>query len=305
MTAQDRSSLEEEIIRVMAQKIERLPVLEAIFERQAQGLSVELKNYSGVQSEIRVSQVDYVSCGEALSAADQTWLAVVCEADPWPGQVAMAIDPALLFSLLEILLGGRAARPADWTPRSFTSIEKRLATQLCEIVLGELGTAFAPVSPVAFSVGWIESSPQAVMIAPAKAPCARITLDVGLDGRGGKLVFVLPFRALEPIKGRLSTMFFGEQLGQDDAWSDRMKDTLNDVDVTLTAVLRTLRVPLSEALGWTAGKVLDLGIGPDADVALSVRGREVARGAMGRRRSGAAAIRVTETSLGPISGEDA
>ena len=296
-------ALEEEIIQAAARKIERLPVLEAIFERQAQGLGVALKNYCGRPTETRVEDITYISCGEALEGTDQSWLPVVCNADPWDGQLAMALDPDLLFSLLEVLLGGRAASATEWTPRSFTSIEKRLARQLCELVLTELGTAFTPVNDVDFSVGWIESSPQAVMIAPAKAPCARVTLKVDIDGRGGKIVFVLPFRTLEPVKARLSEMFLGEQFRDDDTWSHRMQETLTGTDVVLTAILRTMRVPLSEALDWRVGQVLDLGIAPDSEVSVSVRGRDLMRGAMGRRRNGAAAIRITDTNFTTPGGD--
>lgn len=296
-------ALEEEIIQAAARKIERLPVLEAIFERQAQGLGVALKNYCGMPTETRVEDITYLSCGEALEGTDQTWLPVVCNAAPWDGQLAMALDPHLLFSLLEVLLGGRAANATDWTPRSFTSIEKRLARQLCELVLAELAAAFSPVSDVDFAVGWIESSPQAVMIAPAKAPCARVTLTVDIDGRGGRIVFVLPFRTLEPVKARLSEMFLGEQFSDDGAWSHRMQETLTGTDVVLTAILRTMRVPLSKALDWRVGQVLDLGVAPDSEVSVSVRGRDLMRGAMGRRRNGAAAIRITDTSFTTSGGE--
>ncbi|ETX16697.1 hypothetical protein OCH239_00190 [Roseivivax halodurans JCM 10272] len=303
MSTDRRPALEEEIIRATSRKIERLPVLEAIFERQAQGLSVALKNFCGMPAEARVENVTYVSCGEALEGTDQTWLSVVCDADPWDGRLAIALDPQLLFSLLEILLGGRAANASDWTPRSFTSIEKRLARQLCELTLQELGTAFAPVSKVDFSVGWIESSPQAIMIAPQKAQCTRITLEVDIDGRGGRIVFVIPFRTLDPVKARLSEMFLGEQFGEDETWSNRMKETLTDTEVTVTALLRTMRVPLAKALDWQVGQVIDLGIAPDSEVTVSVRGRDLMRGAMGRRRTGAAAIRITDTNFTTAGGE--
>lgn len=294
-TVTDRISLEEEIIRVTAENVERLPVLEAIFERHAQGLAAALKAFTGVATDAKIAKIEYVSCGEALTGTDKTWLAMVCEATPWKGPVALALDPNLLFSLLEVLLGGRSSRPIEWTPRGFTSIEKRLATQSCDIVLKELSTAFAPVSSVEFNVSYIESSPQAVMIAPAKAPCARITLDVSCEGRGGAFVFVLPYPALEPVKSKLSDAFMGEHIGQDAAWEARMKRALNGTDVTLSAILRELRLPLSEVLGWKPGQVIDLGIDMESEVTLAARGRTLLRGAVGRRRTGAAAIRITET----------
>ncbi|ETX28909.1 flagellar motor switch protein FliM [Roseivivax isoporae] len=287
-------SLEEEIIRVTAENIERLPMLEPIFERHVQNLAAAMKGFSGVPAEAELVGLDYAGVGAALAGIGPHWLAIVCEAQPWDGSFAVAIDPNLLFSLLEILLGGRAADPGEWVPRSFTSIEKRLATQICGLVLSELSTAFAPVEKASFHVSHFESSPQATMIAPAKSPCVKVTLNVTLEGRGGELAIVLPHNTLHPVRDKLSELVMGESIGTEDGWQDRMEQALSDTSVRLTAILQTLRVPLSDALAWRKGQVLDLGIGPDDEVAVAASGRTLLRGAMGRRRSGAAALRVTE-----------
>lgn len=287
-------SLEEEIIRVTAQNVERLPMLETIFERHAQGLGGALKGFTGVPVEAEFSRVDYLLCADALDGIDPHWLTVVCEADPWGGIFALAIDPRLLFSMLEILLGGRTAKPTEWSPRSFTSIEKNLARQVSQLVLDELRAAFAPVDEVRFRVSHFESSAQSTLLAPPKSPTSRVFFKIGLEGRGGGIAFVLPHVTVESVRGKLSELFMGEQIGGDTTWEVGMRSALSDTPVTLTAILQHLRVPLSEALDWKVGQVLDLGLDADAEVSLATSGRTLLRGAIGRRRSGAAAVRVTE-----------
>ena len=56
-------------------------------------------------------------------------------------------------------------------------------------------------------------------------------------------------------------------------------------------------LPLIEALGWKPGTVIDLGVGPEDEVALATSGQVVAHGSMGRRRSGAAAVRISRTTF--------
>jgi flagellar motor switch protein FliM len=86
----------------------------------------------------------------------------------------------------------------------------------------------------------------------------------------------------------------GESIDTDSAWQGRMESALGETSVTLTALLGRLRVPLNTALGWKRGQVLDLGIGPDDPVEVTASGRRVLHGAIGRRRGGATALRVTD-----------
>ncbi|MHA6345261.1 flagellar motor switch protein FliM [Roseivivax sp. CAU 1761] len=289
------SSLEEEIIRAAAENIERLPMLQLIFDRHGQGLSAALKSFCGIATESELRGVTYGPMSQVMHGLEESWLTLICEADPWGGQFAVVIDPNLLFAALEILLGGREAEPLAWTPRSFTSIEKNLARQIGALVLDELATAFAPVETVAFALSYLEASPQAAMLAPPKSPGVAARFEIAFEGRGGGLAVVMPHSTLRPVRHKLAELFAGEAIDADSGWHDRLESALTETGVTLTAVLRRLRVPLAEALDWRKGQVLDLGIGPDDEVEVTAGGRTLLRGAMGRRRGGAAALRVTET----------
>ncbi|MCE0503873.1 MULTISPECIES: FliM/FliN family flagellar motor switch protein [unclassified Roseivivax] len=294
---QTREYLEEEIIRASVENVERLPMLEKIFERLLQGLSGALRSFSGVQAEPTFEDVRYLNMGPALNGIDPSWLTAICDAHPWDSRFVLALEPKLLFSLLEILLGGRTAAPSDWTPRSFTSIEKRLAQQITDTVLREFEQAFAPVEAVKFKLSHFETSPQSAMVAASTSPATRFACTIDLEGRGGGLVLVIPHIALDETRAKLSELFMGESIGHDVAWEHGMETAVSGTSVELHAILRQLRVPLIEALGWKPGTVIDLGVGPEDEVALATSGQVVAHGSMGRRRSGAAAVRISRTTF--------
>jgi len=292
-----RAIIEEEIIRASAENIERLPMLEKIFERLTQGLAGALRSFSGIQTEPTLDGVLYRSTAEALGEIEESWLAAICQAEGSDGTFLIALEPKLLFSLLEIMLGGRAAEPSDWTPRSFTSIEKRLAQQVTEIVLRELGAAFAPIEAVTFRLSHLESSPQAAILGPAASPATRIGCSIDLEGRGGQIAFVIPHGALGKLRERMTEVFMGEELGHDEEWQVGMQEALTETRVKVTAMLRRLRVPLVEALKWKPGTVIDLGLSPEDEVVLSTSKRAIAHGSIGRRRSGHSAVRITRLNL--------
>ncbi|MGC9370120.1 MAG: FliM/FliN family flagellar motor switch protein [Paracoccaceae bacterium] len=288
------ASVEEQIIRMATLSYERLPMMEVLFDRFALSLGSAIKSFSAVTTEVTLDAFDYMSCGEALDGLPAPWLVAVSSAQPWEGKLALIVDPDLLFTTLEAMLGGRPSQETRWEPRSFTSIEKRLATRLCEVVLKELSETFAEVAEVSFAVDHLENSPHSTVLAPPASACVKITLDVSIEGRGGKLVFVIPNMVFEPARALLTETFFGGQIGRDSSWQALLADSIRDTNVDLVALLHEMKLPLTEVLRWRRGDVLDLGIDAENAVTVSVSGQTMFRAAMGRRRNGSVALRVTE-----------
>lgn len=286
--------IEEQIIRMASLNYERLPMLEAIFDRFALSLGAILKTYTGTLSEVSLESFDYMAVGPALDSLGGPSLLLVTEASPWDGRLALSIDPPLLFTTLEIMLGGRSVQAKNWTPRSFTAIEKRLGQKLGEVVLAELVSAFDHVDKVKFNVSHLESSPQNAVLAPPTSASVKIVLKVDFEGRGGSLCFIIPDATLEAVRPQLAQSFFGGQLGGDNGWRSLLTQSIQETDVTVTAVLHEFEANLRDVLEWKPGQTIDLGIDMSQEVAVSCSGRTMFRAAVGRRKNGSVALRVTE-----------
>ncbi|MAY89058.1 MAG: hypothetical protein CML02_20330 [Pseudooceanicola sp.] len=286
--------IEEMMIRSAHSNHQRLPVLEVIFDRFALALGPVMKSYChGVTSEAELVSFSYMSVGEAQDSISPHGLALGINVGPWNGLIGMVIDPKLLFTTMEIMLGGRESSRGLWTPRAFSAIEKRLGQRLCEAVLGELVDTFSQVADLYFEVERTEGSPQALVLAAPNAPCAKIEMKISFEDRGGLLTFLLPHTALEDIRGILAEPFQGGQLGGDSSWRELLTLTLQDTDVTVDAVLHEPHVKLSDVLAWKPGQVIDLGIEQDQEVKVSCSTLDMFSAAVGRRRNGKVALRVT------------
>lgn len=300
------AAIQEEIIRIGQSSYERLPLFEAIIDRAVQSLGPALRNALNVQAEVVLQGVDYMASGDALAQAPDPGMITLVHATPWDGTLAVTLDPALLFAALEIMLGASDGTTGDadadkaqkmpppaWQPRAFTSIEKRLGAQLVGWTLREVTAAFAPLTRVSFSAGKIESGPRDVLFTPGNAGCARVTIRITLDGCGGDLCLIVPHRTLDAVRPLLAQPRGAEQLGSDPTWSSLLAESLQDTPVTLTAVLHEQLLPLSGMLDWAPGQTLQLGIDPDHQVTVTCGKRQMFRAALGRRKNGSVALRVT------------
>lgn len=296
------ADVQEEIILAAQRCFERLPVFEMVLERAVQSLGPTIRAGLNVTADVTLQAVNYIACADALAEAPDPGLVALANASPWGGALAVTLDPGLLFAAIEIMLGApdsadaqarQTSERAAWQPRAFTAIEKRLGGTLVALVLREVAAAFAPLGTVAFSAGTIESGPRDVLLAPLSAGCLRATIQINLEGRGGTLCLIVPHRTLDPVRPLLTRPRAAGQLGEDPGSRAALSQSLNDTPVTLTAVLHEQDMPLADVLDWQLGQVLDLGIDAAHEVSVSCSGRDMFRAAIGCRKTGSVALRIT------------
>ncbi|EAR51736.1 possible flagellar motor switch protein FliM [Oceanicola granulosus HTCC2516] len=292
-------TVEEQIIRLSSLNFERMPMLEVVFDRYVMALASAMKSFSGMPFDVTLRSFDYVTCGTALSGLPAPSLSALTTATPWSGNVLMTLSPDLLFSVLEVMLGGREGRGRQlWKPRSFTAIERRFGGRLARMILDEFSQSFRQLSEVSFEIDSLESAPETIAIAPSGSPAVWVTLDLTVGERGGALYFLIPYTALDTVRPVLNQPFLGGKIGGDTSWRKDLEEKIEDTTVTLTASLHRLRVPVQEALGWRKGQTIDLGISAEQPVDVVCGERRMFRGQMGRRATGQVALRLIEEDTG-------
>ncbi|KDB03940.1 hypothetical protein U879_09430, partial [Defluviimonas sp. 20V17] len=249
--------LEEELIRRATLNYESLPMLEVIAERMVLSLTSSFKTLTASVAEAKMRDFRYASYGDAMAALPRHGMLAVCQATPWGGHVLVSMDGDFVFSALELMLGGRAeritSRPVE---RGFTSIERRMGQRLAEVVLKDLAEALHQVAEVELKVERMEVNPQFAIIAQPSSPAVLMQIDVVFEASRGKIALVLPYGTLDPVKRKLTKVFYGERLGGDDAWRSHFTDRIEHSTISLTAQLHERSFPMAEVLGWKVGDTI-------------------------------------------------
>ena len=149
----------------------------------------------------------------------------VFKAEEWDNFGLLMVDSALIYSIVDVLLGGRRGTAAMRIEgRPYTTIERNLVERMVGVVLNDLTAAFDPLSPVTFRFDRLETNPRFAAIArPANAAMlARLRID--MEDRGGRLELLLPYATLEPVRELLLQMFMGEKFGRDSIWETHLAE---------------------------------------------------------------------------------
>lgn len=105
---------------------------------------------------------------------------------------------------------------------------------------------------------------------------------------------MIPDAAIDSIRPLLVQSFPAGETGSDSGWRAALGRSIEGSEAKLTAVLHEVRIGMREVLAWKPGDMIDLGIDMEHEATVSCNGRALFRAAMGRRRNGAVALRVTD-----------
>jgi flagellar motor switch protein FliM len=263
---------------------ERLPMLEIVFDRLVRLMSTTLRNFTSDNVDVSIDGIVSLRFGDYLNSIPLPAMLGVTRADEWDNYGLTVVDSALIYSVVDVLLGGRRGTAAMRIEgRPYTTIERTLVERLVRVVLDDLTAAFEPLCPVNFRFERLEVNPRFAVISRPSNACVLVRLRVDMEDRGGKLEILLPYATLEPVRELLLQQFMGEKFGRDSIWETHLAEELRHTDISLDVVLDEQIMPLSSVLNLKVGDQIALGVAPGAPVRLRCGDVPLFEGEMGRK----------------------
>lgn len=273
---------------------ERLPMLEVVFDRLIRVSTTSLRNLTSDNVEVSLDNITSIRFGDYLNSIPLPAMLGVFKAEEWDNYGLLTVDSSLIYSIVDVLLGGRRGSTAMRIEgRPYTTIERSLVERMINVLMSDLSAAFDPLSPVNFRFERLETNPRFATIArPANAAIlARLRVD--MEDRGGRLELLIPYATLEPIRELLLQMFMGEKFGRDTIWESHLANELWYTDIGVEAVLDEMVLSLGDIINWKVGSKLSLDTDPSAPIELRCGNVPMFSGKMGRKGSNIA-IRIDD-----------
>lgn len=262
---------------------ERLPMLEVVFDRLVRLMSTSLRKFTSDTVEVSLEAISTVRFGDYLNRVPLPAMLSIFKAEEWENYGLITADSALIYSMVDILLGGRRGSAAIRIEgRPYTTIERSLVERMIHVMLADLTAAFEPLSPVTFRVDRLETNPRFASITQPSNAAVTASLRIDMEDRGGRIDLVLPYATLEPVRDLLLQMFMGEKFGRDSIWETHLAENLWLTDIELTAVLDERTLPLREIFALKVGSRLMFDATPDSLIEMRCAGVPMYEAQMGR-----------------------
>ncbi|EJL38080.1 flagellar motor switch protein FliM [Caulobacter sp. AP07] len=263
---------------------ERLPMLEIVFDRLVRLMTTSLRNFTSDNVEVSLDNISSIRFGDYLNSIPLPAILAVFRAEELDNYGLLTVDSNLIYSIVDVLLGGRRGTAAMRIEgRPYTTIERVLVQRMVEVVLHDAKAAFEPLHPVSFTLDRLETNPRFAAIARPANAAILVKLRIDMEDRGGRIELLLPYATLEPIRKMLLQQFMGEKFGRDNIWEGHLATELWTTQMEVRAVLDEQQLPLSRVLDLKVGDTLMLNATPDSPVELRAGSIPLTRGRMGRR----------------------
>lgn len=273
---------------------ERLPMLDIVFDRLVRLMSTSLRNLTTDNVDVSLDQVSTVRFGDYLNSVALPAMISVFKAEEWDNSGLMVTDSALIYSIVDVLLGGRKGTTAIRIEgRPYTTIETKLVEKMIDVILSDLSSAFDPLSPVSFGLDRIETNPRFATITQSGNACVLVRMRIDMGDRGGRLEVLIPYATLEPVRELLLQMFMGEKFGRDSIWETHLTEELYKTDVQIQAVLGEVAIPLDDILNWRVGTQIMFPTTTEDELEVRCGDFPIFRGPVGQRQ-GKIALRIED-----------
>lgn len=265
---------------------DRLPMLDIIFDRLVRMMTTSLRNFTSDNIEVSLDGISSVRFGDYLNSVPLPAMLAVFRAEEWDNFALMTVGSSLIYSIVDVLLGGRRGMPPMRIEgRPYTTIETNLVERMIEIILKDMSAAFEPLAPVNFQFERSETNPRFATIARPTNAGVVVRLRVDMDERGGKIEIVFPYATLEPVRELLLQRFMGEKFGRDSIWETHLATQLWRTHVDLDAILDERMMTLQEVMNFKVGQTIMFNRRVRDAVDLRCGGITLCNGRLGRSRA--------------------
>lgn len=206
------------------------------------------------------------------------------------GEALVAIDPAMVFTIVDIYFGGSGCHTNPVVGRDFTPTESRVIQLVLNQLLQDLAAAWEPVMPVTPNFSKSESDPEYSVLAGSRDMLVIAGFRMDLEESGGEFHIALPVSLIEPVRDLLDGGLRKRKTGNQEDWLHDLQRNLQDAKVELRGVIARTRTTLRDVLDMNPGDVIP--VSNPQEVTLQVDSEPVFAGQFGVNRE-RNAVRIT------------
>jgi flagellar motor switch protein FliM len=266
---------------------DQLRAIHVLNENFARSLASSLSAYLRAYVTVNLVSVEQLSFTEFIKGLPSPTSVIALGMKPYDGSALLEINPALVFPILEMLLGG-SGKVVTKLNREVTEIEQSILDGLIRIILHDLRTAWQAVANIEFSVEAHETEPQLLqLLAPNEAVVA-IGMEVRIGELSGMMNIGIPSIIVKMLRQKFDQQWSVRKTEATEQEHARMLRLIRPAAMYLDSRLQGPTIGVEALLELEVGDVLAFDYSIDRPVDLSINGKRKFRGEIvstGRKRA--------------------
>ena len=245
---------------------DHMRTLEMLHEIFSRGFTASVAAYLRTVAEIKVVSVSQLPFREYTMSLPRPDCIFVLKMEPLDGAFLLEINPELVLTLIDRILGGPGKAPM--AARELTLIEQSVIEKIVNRGLEALQEAWLKVGHFQHKLTGYETTAQFVQVVAPSEITAVIEFEVKVNEVTGKMSMCIPYVVLEPIIGDLSAQKWFT-VGKKESTAETVESLTKVMKETyVPIVVRTgaAKITVQEMLRLKAGDVIRLDTSPHNEI---------------------------------------
>ena len=251
---------------------DHMRTLEMLHEIFSRGFTAAVAAYLRTVAEIKVVSVTQLPFREYTMSLPRPDCIFVLKMEPLEGSFLMEINPELVLTLIDRILGGPGKAPN--AARELTLIEQSVIEKIVNRGMENLQEAWLKVGHFQPKLTGYETTAQFVQIVAPNEIAAVIEFEVKINEITGKMSMCIPYVVLEPVIGDLSAQKWFT-VGKKESTAETVENltkVMKGTSVPIVAQVGKTQINVRELLNLKAGDVIRLNTSPHAEIEILIEG---------------------------------
>ena len=177
---------------------------------------------------------------------------------PFRGHGLLAIDPSLVFIIVDSYFGGDGRFHTRIEGRDFTNVEQAVVKKIVDVIFQEMNEVWKAVEPVDFRLTRSEMNPQFVNFIGHAEHVIISAFRMEIESASNSFFFCLPYSTIEPIRDKLLGTQRIDATEIDAKWTENLKDQFCGVALQLTSDIGKAEISVNDLVGLKVGDIIQL-----------------------------------------------
>lgn len=227
--------------------------LTALHEVLARNLVNSLDVYLGTGLEVKMAALDHLSVDEYRAACLNSAFILPCAVRPSAGTVLLEVSNVLMFTMIDLLLGGSGTNPAD--TRELTEIDEEIMQGVGALIAHQVERVWSPVG-ISLVPGACLKPAQAHRVFPLNEKVLRIRLDILVADIVGAVYLAFPASIGSNLVRNIKAESSISKSNVSYFTMPSLEERMLDCTFALTGELPQLNVPVRELAALEVGSLL-------------------------------------------------
>ncbi len=234
---------------------DQLRSIHILHENFARNLASSLSAYLRAYVIVNLVSVEQLSFMEFSQCMPSPTCLVSLGMKPYDGNALLELNPALVFPVVEMLLGGTGKTAAP-VKREVTEIEQSILEGFLRIVLHDLKEAWKAVTPIDFRAEAFETEPQLLQILAPNEAVVAVSIEVRIGESSGMVNIGMPSIIIKMLRQKFDQQWSVRKTESTAAERERVLRLLRPAKVHADARLQGIRLPVEDLKNLEVGDVL-------------------------------------------------